>query len=192
MRDVDWPPARFREETIPGSQLSELNPISTSSVVLRRAFLPERMPPGFNELRVADYAVWALVSAGRRVGYIDRPMGAYRVHDASAYSSQSQRRRILEEIQTRVYIGQHIAEVDGAAWRSGLLRTIDYWLAENTRVTEERDRVAGDLAAVVACKTNLEHRVDDLVREIESLQASSSWRITAPLRWLRRRATRVT
>lgn len=192
IRQVDWPPPRFRKESVPGSQLSELNPISTSSVVLRRSLLPRRMPPGFNELKVADYAVWALASEGHAIAYIDRPMGAYRIHGASAYSSRPQRQRILEEMRTRVYIAQHIAEAEQSDWRTGILDAINFRLAETTALADERDRIADDLNAVLVSKTDLERRLAETTREIEKIHSSSSWRLTAPFRWLRSRTRRTT
>ncbi|WP_162249489.1 glycosyltransferase [Microbacterium sp. Root166] len=185
MHETEWPPPQFREESVPGSQLSEFNPISTSSVVLRRAFLPTRMPAGFNELRVADYAVWALTSQGREIAYIDRPMGAYRIHEGSMYSSQSKRHRILEEMKTRQFIGLHVAEVDRPAWRTGLLNAIDYWLGENARLADDLHRIADELADVLARNANLQHDLADVIAVVDELQSSTSWRVTAPLRRLR-------
>lgn len=170
IRAVDWPPAAFRAESTPGSALSAQNVISSSSVLLRTSMFPRRMPAGYNELGIGDYPMWALATTGHDIAFIDRAMTAYRVHATNIFASQPLSTRLDRELEARIYISNNVAEVFRPAWRKGIIDAIIY----HHDVTELREAQAELLA-----------RTEQLAaarQETLSLLASTSWRITFPLR----------
>lgn len=164
VNELDWPPAQFREELLPGEVLAQENPVSTSSVLIRMSTVPDRMPEGFNDLRMADYEVWALASEGREIAYSDRPMGVQRVHGQNMYAALPQLERFLQVLDVRLYAMQHVQ--DPRVWADSIRASVAYLLRGQA------------------------NRLDSATRELErvsqaweAVQASTSWRVTRPLRW---------
>ncbi len=189
LQPTDWPPTPFRTEVLPGSELSALNPIATTSVMLRRSCFPDSMPPGFERLEIADYPLWAFTTAGHDILYLDRPMSAYRMHHSSVYAALPQRKRALREFAARLYITENIGAPWRPAWREGLLAAIDYCLGETARQADlaaalraDRDRLIDELAAETAHAEQVDDERAEAVAERDRLRDSTSWRITAPLR----------
>ncbi|MCU1580498.1 MAG: hypothetical protein JWP19_2702 [Rhodoglobus sp.] len=172
----DWPPARYRTEILPGSALTEQNVISTSSVVLRADWLPRPMPEGFNDLRVGDYPLWSLTAAGHDLAFIDRPMSAYRIHDTNIWASLTRAERFDREVEARIFISSHVPSEFKSAWRLAMVGAIGHHLEVESRA---REKIA-----------NLESDLRDAREETNQLRASTSWKLTKPLRTVMRTLAR--
>lgn len=90
------PPNRFRQELVPGSLLADHNFVGTSSVLMRRQALPNSISETFNDCRgVDDYPIWAIVSSGADLVFIDRVMSVYRLHPGQNFAN------LDRQVQTR-------------------------------------------------------------------------------------------
>jgi glycosyltransferase involved in cell wall biosynthesis len=70
------------------------NPIAASSVVYRRAAVSE--VPGWYDrfFPVTDWPLHVLYAREGRIGYLDRTMGAYRLHSGGLYSTLGEREKL--------------------------------------------------------------------------------------------------
>ena len=161
-REVDWPPADFRHEIMPGIRLSDNNVISSSSVVLRTSMFPRTMPVGYNELGVGDYPMWALASAGHDIAFIDRPMTAYRVHAANIFASLDNATSFDRELEARIYICNNVPEEFRAAWRQSMVMAVAYHSGVELQ--------------------SAQNQLEAARQETRRILGSTSWRVTAPLR----------
>ena len=79
------------------SDLHELlrgNFIATSSVVYRRAAVPE-IPAWYDDFfPVTDWPLHVLYARQGRIGYVDRTLGAYRLHAGGLYSTLHERQKL--------------------------------------------------------------------------------------------------
>ena len=79
------------------SDLHELlrgNFIATSSVVYRRAAVPE-IPAWYDDFfPVTDWPLHVLYARQGRIGYLDRTLGAYRLHAGGLYSTLHERQKL--------------------------------------------------------------------------------------------------
>lgn len=177
---IEWPPADYRREIIPGSMLTAQNVVSTSSVVLRASMFPRTMPQGFNNLRIGDYPMWSLAATGHDIAFVDRPMSAYRIHDSNIWASLESEERFDRELEARIYISNNAAEEDRALWRSGIVNAVQGYfdLASKLRRAEsELEIQAAELSTAQ--------------QELHRVLASKSWAVTKPLRVMMRKLRRT-
>jgi glycosyltransferase involved in cell wall biosynthesis len=70
------------------------NPIAASSVMYRRAAVSQ-VPPWYDRFfPVTDWPLHVLCARQGRVGYLDRTLGAYRLHSGGLYSTLSEREKL--------------------------------------------------------------------------------------------------
>jgi len=177
---VDWPPPSYRQEIIQGSRLSFQNIISTSSVVLRTSMFPRKMPDGYNVLRIGDYPMWSLTTAGNDIAFVDHPMSAYRVHDSNIWASLDPRDKFDRELEARIYISSHIAEQFRPLWRSGIIDAVKNSLELAFNV--ERLAQAGLLAQAEIRQKARDAELWEAQQETKQILASRSWRLIKLLR----------
>lgn len=121
--EICSPPARFAKPVVPGRQLSWENFVGTLTVVLRRDACPEVLPPGFDRLRlVDDYPLWALITQGSSIAFLDRVTGVYRLHDKSNFSSKNQQQKEQRTIEAVQWISQSISSRESLWWKFGFYR----------------------------------------------------------------------
>jgi len=171
---IAWPPFDYRREIIPGSMLTVQNVISTSSVVLRTAMFPKKMPEGFNGLRIGDYPMWSLTTAGKNIAFVDRPMAAYRIHESNIWASLSAEERFDRELEARIYICNNVAEDMRTEWRLGIVDAVSGHL--------RLDNLAERLAVAEHERQVLADELSSAERSYQQILASTSWRLTKPLR----------
>lgn len=157
LHGVDWPPGQFRREILSGDVLAVENPIATSSVLLRRSDVPEKIPDEFKSLALGDYPLWALVCQNRSIAYLDEAMSAYRVDGTGMFSSLAEAQRFRHSLRARLTIMLHVDQPQ--LWAEGI------------------EDVVGALW----------DRINTAEGEVESLRDSTSWKVTRPLRTLAER-----
>ena len=146
-----------------GLSLGSHNSIGTSSVVLRREFVPV-MPVGFNNLRISDYPLWALTSDGKLIEKVKFPMSAYRIHQNNVFANLPIETKLYEELVSRTFIMLNIQTDSKKRWREETLR----FIRQNFTPLELSSQLTRDLVVLEA--------------EINGLRNSWSWKITSPIR----------
>jgi glycosyltransferase involved in cell wall biosynthesis len=84
----EFPPLTNRQERVTGEMLASGNFIATCSVMFRSSAMPP-LGEDFMKLKMGDWPLWVLLAQHGWIGYLDQNMAAYRVHDNSSWSSQS-------------------------------------------------------------------------------------------------------
>jgi len=103
---VNLIPPDYREvSTI--EDLFFVNFIPTCSAVFRRGLFRE-LPAWFFTLKLGDWPLHILNARHGKIKYIDEVMGAYRVHQAGVWSSQSPVDRLLELVKMVDYLDDYL------------------------------------------------------------------------------------
>ena len=91
---------------VPGTALAQGNFISHSSTVIRLSALREPIPAGWEELRARDYALWSILTATGRVGFLPEIMTANRLHPANSWMGKPLAERQLDEFLATLWLAQ--------------------------------------------------------------------------------------
>lgn len=106
---------------IDGRRLADGNFIGTSSVMLRRNSLPEKLPDGFNKVRgIDDWPIWALASQNSLIAYLDEPMSVYWLHSHNHFANQDLDKKKYQSLIALVYITNSVDEEFQPIWLSAL------------------------------------------------------------------------
>ena len=116
------PPEAFCAQQLPGSMLSDHNFIGTSTVVLKASLLPRTIPEGYDTCKVDDYPLWALVSSGKSIAFVDRDMSRYRLHGSQHYANQSALDQMEQLMDTLVFIANSVPTLERRGWIDQLER----------------------------------------------------------------------
>jgi|AntAceMinimDraft_13_1070369.scaffolds.fasta_scaffold29308_1 glycosyltransferase involved in cell wall biosynthesis len=108
---------RYCAEVLPGNLLSETNFIGTLTVMVRRASLPLELPQGFDRLRgVDDYPIWAVITDGQRIGFVDEITARYRLHEHNNYAGQPQAVKNQQLLDALVWIANSVDALSSPLW----------------------------------------------------------------------------
>lgn len=83
------------------------NFIPTCSTVFRHRLF-DQFPDWFYNLRIADFSLHVFNAQHGKVGYINKVMGAYRVHSGGTFSFESASRNAQEVIRLYDYLNDHL------------------------------------------------------------------------------------
>ncbi|HEX5220151.1 MAG TPA: glycosyltransferase [Verrucomicrobiae bacterium] len=83
----EFPPERFRMERPDPHALAMINYIQTCSVVCRRKWLPP-VDEALQQLKLYDWPLFVLLSERGGIGYLDRAMADYRIHDNNSWNER--------------------------------------------------------------------------------------------------------
>jgi hypothetical protein len=94
-----YPPPEWRGEWADADSLIQTNFIQTCSALYRRSRFPA-IPENMFKLKVADWAMGILASrGGGRIGYIDRLMAVYRLHEGSSWQAKPYEERCFYTLE---------------------------------------------------------------------------------------------
>jgi hypothetical protein len=214
LRSLDWPPPQYRDVLLPGELLAQTNFIGTLTVLARRYMIPD-LPAGFGHLPLADYPLWALMTAGRKIAYVDSEMAAYRHHAEGLFTSGSREERADVMLAGRMFIVSHLTGDARIPWLDAIARDLRLPAEqERIRLADRVEVLGHQVHSMNDSLVDLGHRLDhsqrevlmlqrsrdDLERElmealnrpgvledqIARMQSSWSWKLTRPLRSFRR------
>ncbi len=145
------PLEKFCQPIVAGSMLVEGNFIGTSTVVARRAMMPEHMPAGFNAIRgVDDYPLWALLADNRQIAFLDQCTTIYRLHQANNFANQPEAAKNKQLLLALVYISASVSPDNRLPW----LNSIEKFLSDRSLVLKPKFRI----------RNFFRHRLKRLVR----------------------------
>jgi glycosyltransferase involved in cell wall biosynthesis len=102
----------IRRHPRPWHSMSELlrgNRIGACSVLYRRDVIAD-IPAWFADIDVLDWSLALLAAERGDLGYIDEPLGAYRLHGTGVWTSAAARRRAEWEVRFLTYLRDHVGE----------------------------------------------------------------------------------
>lgn len=105
---------------ISGAALASGNFIGTSTVVVRRSFVPEVLPGGFDRLKIDDWPIWALTAQNSAIGYLDRAMSVYQLHETNYFANQGLEEKKLQTLMAMVYIANSVDPAHQSLWLRAL------------------------------------------------------------------------
>lgn len=171
----DWRPAHLRRQIVSGHHLAEQNFIGASTVMLRTSQLPQRIPFGFNNLKIGDYPLWALISKNSYIYEVDSFMSLYREHETNIFAGLDIEEKRFRDAQARAFIATQVDQEQQRLWIDGLVKAIrshlDVDLLEQK--IEELNQELADSKITAQILTS----------EINALLGSTSWKVTS---WLRK------
>jgi hypothetical protein len=134
-----------------------------------------------------DFVLYALACERGDIGYLPETMSAYRLHASNAWAAKDAAERDAGVLQAFWFLGAHLRGPLQAAVQARLLTLIVESDGSQPHpaiaaLRAEREAAAKRLEAVAA---QLE-RLRAAQNELDALRRSRSWRLTAPLRGLRR------
>jgi hypothetical protein len=104
-------PARHFSGQDPAARLEDLlgawNPIATSSVLCRNRGV-EELPEWLFEITAVDWALNILNARHGDIGFIDRPMSAYRIHSGGVWSRLGRVEELEEKLETLSRVEQSV------------------------------------------------------------------------------------
>jgi hypothetical protein len=104
-------PARHFSGQDPPARLEDLlgawNPIATSSVLFRNRGL-EELPGWLFEITAIDWALNILNARHGDIGFIDRPMSAYRIHPGGVWSRLNRVEELEKKLETLSRVAQSV------------------------------------------------------------------------------------
>ena len=115
------PSGVYRAEIVPGHFLATPNFVGTLTVVVRRTSMPDKLPSGFDRLRgVDDYPIWALVSDGLFIGYLDTVTATYRIHGTNNFAGQEKEVQRRQTLDAMVWIANAVEPIRIGYWLDGI------------------------------------------------------------------------
>lgn len=97
-RSYEYPPVEWRKERIESDALLQTNFIQTCSALYRKEMFPKNTD-SFSHLKVLDWALAILASRQGGIGYIDRLMAVYRLHEGSDWQAKSYEFRCFHTLE---------------------------------------------------------------------------------------------
>lgn len=180
----DWRPTHLRREKVPGEMLAEQNFIGASTVMLRNSCMPRTIPSGFNNLKIGDYPLWALISDNSYIYELDSFMSLYREHDSNVFAGLETNEKIYRDLQARAFIATQVTKDHQRRWIDELIAAVGSQLGINALESQIQD-----LNSKLALS---EQTAEYLSTEITELRQSTSWKITSFLRTFSRFINRNT
>jgi glycosyltransferase involved in cell wall biosynthesis len=116
----EFPPYRYRTVQENGRQLAMYNYIQTCSVMFRRKWMPP-LDAEFQELKLGDWPIFALLSQRGAIGYLDRTMAHYRVHNSNSWNKRSPHYKLRAMEQMAWYLHERVDTNSKDVWQDTIL-----------------------------------------------------------------------
>ena len=129
VRHISWPAgavlgelprAQFRVEKSTPRTLAMANYVQTCSVVFRRRCLPI-LDEGFRCLKIGDWPLFVLVSQNGWIGFIDRVMSEYRIHNSNNWNNRPPDYKLRAMETMAWYLLDRVNENLRGYWRDTIL-----------------------------------------------------------------------
>jgi glycosyltransferase involved in cell wall biosynthesis len=117
---AEFPPPEKRQERATGKRLASGNFIQTCSLMFRSSAMPP-LGEEFMKLKLGDWPLCALMAQQGWMGYLDQNMAAYRLHDTSSWSAQSQTYRFNAEVDMVRYLINTLDKPYRGPWKTKML-----------------------------------------------------------------------
>ncbi len=164
--DHEWPPPWARVPVLDGIALAECNFVANLSAVFRRSSFPPALP-GFENLAIADYPLWGILTAGSKIGYIDEPLGVYRIHGTNYFAETDSEYQAAAVAQARLYVALRLQGSDRAAWVSAAARDLDVEVErERLRLASRVEELGSELLRQQGANLMLNREVQRLSQEL--------------------------
>ena len=184
-----------------GTSLANGNYISMVSAMHRRANLRNEVLRLTDGLRPTDWILHALASEQSDIGFISDVTASYRLHRNNSWSGSSRANQLQRLVAVHWFLagvlktparydyqrgllaslGLHSAELLGAPpFEPGALQAAE-WMQS---MAEKSEHLARSYQLELAAALSVAQAAD---ARVEAIEASRSWRITAPLRRLTRK-----
>ena len=188
---ITWPNPEFRKTRSTYVDLARENFIGTLTVVFRRSCLPVGLI-GFNTLGTGDYPLWGLISSRGTIGFIDRVMAKYRVHDSQYYNSKSISEKQYLVLEAKIFVASNTEGEIRRSWINAIQDDVaqsflNQKVAEDNQLPIDFEETHSNIDSSKLCQ--LQEQISNLTRiihvkemQLDDFRASWSWRITKPLR----------
>lgn len=137
----EFPPGRYRRERSNGRELAMFNYIQTCSVLLRGKWLPA-LDAQFQELKLGDWPIFALLSQRGFIGYLDRTMAHYRVHTNNSWNKRPANYKLRAMEQMVWYLHDRVDTDSKDIWQDTILAVAFKDLALAAKSLSAREFVA--------------------------------------------------
>lgn len=101
------PPKQRKKSLYSLEDILEYNFIATCSVMYRHN-LVKKLPAWFNQLGLGDWPMHILYAMHGPIGYIDKVMARYRIHQNSVFSSRAKADNFLDIIEMMQCLDRHL------------------------------------------------------------------------------------
>ena len=115
-----WPPSRYRRERPSPEDLSRLNYIQTCALMFRRDLLP-RLDDAYEQLTIGDWPLCVMLSQRGWIGFIDRVMAHYRLHQQNNWHQQPPKTKLIAMEAMAQYLTDHVCDESREQWRNMLV-----------------------------------------------------------------------
>jgi hypothetical protein len=93
--------------------------------MVRRTSLPLELPQGFDRLRgVDDYPIWAVITDGQQIGFVDEITARYRLHENNNYAGQPQAIRDQQLLDALVWIANSVSAMNSPLWLESIHKAV--------------------------------------------------------------------
>jgi glycosyltransferase involved in cell wall biosynthesis len=116
----EFPPPRYRTFQTDGRDLAMYNYIQTCSVMFRRKWLPP-LDAQFEELKLGDWPIFALLSQRGAIGYLDQTMAHYRVHSSNSWNKRPADYKLRAMEQMAWYLHDRVDASSKDVWLDTIL-----------------------------------------------------------------------
>lgn len=117
---LDFPWLERRVEQCSADLLADGNFIQTCSLMLRRNLIPEPSD-GFFRLKLGDWPLCVLVGRHGWIGYLDRNLATYRLHNGNLWASKPIAYRLAAGNEMAMFLIPHLKGATRRAWIDSLL-----------------------------------------------------------------------
>jgi glycosyltransferase involved in cell wall biosynthesis len=179
--------ARPLKDAFTVGDLAEHNYISTPSALFRARIFP-KFPDWYAQVPVGDWPLHVLNAQHGNVGYIDRVLAVYRVHQGGVWSSLSEVERSEKTIQVANVLDAHLGfqytrairkqiaychyQIAAQMSKEGVDRAVVAHLASSMRACLFHERISKATVAVLLVK----HSTPAVFRSLQWIQ-KAAWNI---------------
>ena len=118
---AEWPPQEFCRDKVNGILLARENFIGSLTVMLRRSELPGKIK-GYGGLKIGDYPIWAVMSDGKKIGFINEIMANYFQHPDQSFASNSPEEKMIRIKNAVKVITKNVRIRSRSKWKDALKR----------------------------------------------------------------------
>jgi glycosyltransferase involved in cell wall biosynthesis len=96
------------DERVPGHRLAVTNFVKTCTAMVRRAAIRDRVLIAAHDVRPGDHIVFCSAAENGDVGFIDRDMATYRLHDQGSWGMLDHGARVLTHLGAYWFLAAHM------------------------------------------------------------------------------------
>jgi hypothetical protein len=157
----------------------------TCTVLFAKRAIRSEFLNAMHSVLPGDWILFSHISEKYKLFYLPEKMSTYRLHDSNSWANADNAFRISQFIDARWFVASRIDPAAKAAFQEELVGTL-WQLGEVPGCINPLKKYRDTYEKLHNAHEELSHAHEELITEINGLMNSRSWKLTQPLRNLKK------